>query len=60
MKILLVEDGMAERIKASVAMHTGAGSMPATGGIFLLASHGVRKEVPPFPTRAWQIPTGAN
>jgi len=33
---------------ASVAMHTGAGSMPAAGGIFLLTSHGVWREVPPM------------
>jgi len=50
---------VAERIKASVGTHTGAGSMPAAGGIFLPASHGVQREVLPSHTRAWQIPTGA-
>jgi len=51
---------MAERIKVSIATLTGAGSMPATGGIFLRASNGVRKEVPPSPTWAWQIPMGTH
>jgi len=32
----------------------------AVGGIFLRANHGVRKEVPPSPTQALQIPTGAS
>jgi len=39
-------DGVAEWI----ATYTGAGSNPAMGGIFLRASHGVRREVPPFPS----------
>ena len=46
---------MAEWIKAT---HTDAGSTPAVGGIFLLESHGVQRKVPPFHSRAWQIPTG--
>jgi len=53
-------DGVAERIKASVATHTGAGSNPAVGGIFLRASYGVQREVPPSPPGIWQIPSGAH
>jgi len=41
---------------ASVATHTVAGSNLAAGGIFLRASHGIRRKVQPSPTRAWQIP----
>jgi len=40
------KDKVAEWIKGSVA-----------GGIILQASHGVWREVPATPTRAWQIPT---
>jgi len=52
-------DGVVERTKASDATRTDAGSIPAAGGIFLRASHGVEREMPPSPDRAWQKPTGA-
>jgi len=40
-------------------MHLRRFKTSAAGGIFLRASHGVRREVPPSSTRGWQKPTGA-
>jgi len=42
-----------------IATHAGAGSNPAAGSIFLKASHGVWREFPPSPTRAWEIENSA-
>jgi len=52
---------VAEGIKASVATNTRAGSKPTAGGIFLRASDGVWREVPPSPPpehgRYLRVPT---
>jgi len=57
--IILWGDGVADRTKVSVATRTVAGSNPGHGWHFS-GGHGVWRERPASPTRAWQIPTGAH
>jgi len=55
------EDGVAEQTKASVAIRTGTGTIPWPRVAFFFRQVTMSGEqVPPSPTRAWQIPTGAH